>query len=263
MESVIRSYYRESDVKVLVASVDHIVCGSRAVLEMLPRIGIHVPSSVVYDFSLVTEIDGKAARDAIRSSLGWDERDFVVVSCGVVQHRKGTDLLIEAAARLVRERDEMRFLWVGGPNPTTRGFYEQRLDQIARAGLEGKFVFTGLVDDHINYLAAADVFVLPSREDPFPLVCLDAAGLGKPVICFQSAGGMPEFVEPGAGRTVPLGDVGALAGAIRHYAEDPQAAMHDGAVAAERVRTTFSADVSVTAFTEIMEEVSGLRPHGR
>ena len=50
----------------------------------------------------------------------------------------------------------------------------------------------------------ADVFVLTSREDPYPLACLEAATLGKPIVCFEQAGGMPEFVEKDCGTVVPF-----------------------------------------------------------
>jgi glycosyltransferase involved in cell wall biosynthesis len=62
--------------------------------------------------------------------------------------------------------------------------------------------------------AAADLFVLPSLEDNFPNTMLEAMSCGTPVIAFE-VGGIPDVVKDGiTGRTVPLGDVSAMAAAI-------------------------------------------------
>lgn len=61
---------------------------------------------------------------------------------------------------------------------------------------------------------AAEVFVNPTREDTFPTVNLEAQACGTPVVTYAS-GGAPETLLPGMGRTVPRGDVDALARAIR------------------------------------------------
>jgi L-malate glycosyltransferase len=54
---------------------------------------------------------------------------------------------------------------------------------------------------YYDYLNLADGFVLTSREDPFPLVMIEAAWLGKPIVAFNS-GGVSEFVQPGMGTVV-------------------------------------------------------------
>jgi glycosyltransferase involved in cell wall biosynthesis len=59
----------------------------------------------------------------------------------------------------------------------------------------------------LKYFAAFDVFALVSREDPFPVVCLEAASLGKPIVCFNSSDGEKEFVENDCGFVVPDLDI--------------------------------------------------------
>jgi glycosyltransferase involved in cell wall biosynthesis len=66
-----------------------------------------------------------------------------------------------------------------------------------------------------------DVFALPSREDPFPLVMLEAATHGLPTVCFAQAGGAPEFVGADAGVVVPYLDVDAFAAACAALRDDP------------------------------------------
>lgn len=62
-----------------------------------------------------------------------------------------------------------------------------------------------------GYFEALEVLLLTSREDPFPLVCMEAALMERPIICFAQAGGMPEFVREDAGFVVPYADVQAMA----------------------------------------------------
>lgn len=71
--------------------------------------------------------------------------------------------------------------------------------------------FLGEQKDPLKYFAACDIFLMVSREDPFPLVCLEAATLEKPIICFDRAGGMKEFVEEDAGFVVPYLDTFEMA----------------------------------------------------
>src|SRR5262249_48407495 len=75
-----------------------------------------------------------------------------------------------------------------------------------------------------------------SREDPFPLVCLEAAALGVPVVCFEGAGGIREFVENDAGFVVPYLDVRGAADAIVALARSRELRNRLGARAAEKGR---------------------------
>ena len=65
-----------------------------------------------------------------------------------------------------------------------------------------------------NLYRGADVFLITSREDNFPTVCLEAAACGTPVAGFLS-GGAPETVSPEISRFVPFGDVAALKSAVK------------------------------------------------
>jgi glycosyltransferase involved in cell wall biosynthesis len=95
---------------------------------------------------------------------------------------------------------------------------------------------------------------LPSREDPFPLVCLEAAAFEKPILCFENAGGMPEFVEEDAGFVVPYLDVEVMCQRVAQLHDDPQLLSQLGQVAANKVRNRH--DVSQGG-AEILKIVDG------
>src|SRR5207302_5708906 len=102
---------------------------------------------------------------------------------------------------------------------------------------------------------ASDVFLLPSREDPFPLVCLEAADCGLPVICFADAGGMPDFVGNERGATVPYLDVEHMAAELVSLLRDDARRRLCAERASQKVRANF--DVSVKG-REIYELVQSL-----
>jgi len=123
---------------------------------------------------------------------------FVVLGAGSVQYRKGVDLFIECATRVVGSPggERCRFVWVGhGYNPGRDVGYSVYLaDQVRRAGLTGHVVFVDEVSDIEFAYELADVLLLSSRLDPLPNVGIDALCLGKPVVCFDETTGIADFL---------------------------------------------------------------------
>jgi len=147
----------------------------------------------------------------VRKQFGIPDDSFVVLGSGHETWRKGKDLFVQLAAQVQKIMPETQphFLWVGGFEKDD--LQRQTLHDVEKLGLTGLVHFTGGVSSTLNYFAAGDIFALVSREDSFPLVCLEAALLGKPTICFANAGGIPEFVGDDAGVIVPYMDLESMA----------------------------------------------------
>lgn len=130
---------------------------------------------------------------------------LVILGAGYVQLRKGIDLFIECAARVISapQGNRCRFVWIGkGFDPETDISYSVYLaDQIRRAGLD-KHVF--FFDETTAIDAAyeeADLFLLSSRLDPLPNVAIDAMVHGLPVLCFNKSTGIADFLtDSGLGK---------------------------------------------------------------
>ena len=105
-------------------------------------------------------------------------------------------------------------------------------------------------------MIASDVFLLPSREDPFPLVCLEAADCGVPIICFASAGGMPAFVGSGCGSVAPFEDVQEMADQLCSLLSDEAKTRQLGSQAREKVRSQFDVSVKGQQIYEILHTLS-------
>jgi glycosyltransferase involved in cell wall biosynthesis len=69
-------------------------------------------------------------------------------------------------------------------------------------------------NDSIETISCFDIHLLLAREDPYPLVVLEAASFGIPTVCFANAGGSPEFIENNCGYCVPYGDLIKMANAL-------------------------------------------------
>lgn len=146
-------------------------------------------------------------RRRVCEEFGLDPSWLFVGGAGTLDWRKGPDLFLRAAMSAVG-RDPSRplaFLWLGGDAPASLQY------EIDRAGLGDRFRLLGLKSNALDYIDLFDVFAMTSREDPYPLVMLEAASLGKPIVCFDRSGGAPEFVEDDCGFVVPYQDTAAMA----------------------------------------------------
>jgi glycosyltransferase involved in cell wall biosynthesis len=92
-----------------------------------------------------------------------------------------------------------------------------------------------------------------SREDPFPLVCLEAASTGAPIVCFDDAGGTKEFVERDCGFIAPYMDVDAMAGHVLSLLRSEQLRQQLGLRAAEKVRERHTISVAAPKLLKVIE----------
>nr|WP_255455361.1 glycosyltransferase [Salipiger sp. PrR002] len=179
------------------------------------------------------------------------------MGCGVMHWRKSPDKFIEIA-ECVSLTSELpcKFVWIGG------GPDEDACRQMVRdKGLEHVVDFIGYQEDVAGVLEAADLFLLPSEEDPFPLVCLYAAANEIPVVCFEDAGGMPEFVARGCGLAVPFGDVQAMSQAVLDYMADSGRLAEHGAIGRKAVQAEFSVTATGPQILDVLRSAMGVDPH--
>jgi glycosyltransferase involved in cell wall biosynthesis len=174
----------------------------------------------------------------LRKKLGIKKNARIILSIGIgLYWRKGADLFIETLIKLKEScNEEFTFLWIGSFDPYNNGDYgswDSHLKKIKKYNLEKNCIFLETQSDIKPFLSLADIFYLPSREDPFPLVCLEAAGNSLPIICFDKAGGMPDFVKKGAGFVVPYLDTKKASVKIKYLIENKHKCNNLGNLAKE------------------------------
>jgi glycosyltransferase involved in cell wall biosynthesis len=169
----------------------------------------------------------------IRQELGIAPETKVVCACGAIDPRKGPDLFLEVARRVAGTYKiaPVHFIWVGG-HPWDVKAMRMKAESLS---LQNIVHFVGQSQDVNAYYDVSDVFLLPSREDPFPLVMLEAAWRGKPIVCFANAGGASEFVGRDAGFVVPAFDVDEMSRRVVDLLTSSDLRSQMGATAKQRV----------------------------
>lgn len=191
---------------------------------------------------------------SVRKSLMIPPHAFLVVASGTEFLRKGKDLLVplaKACYELEANGRPFYLMWVGNPgNDESRYWF---LHDARKLGLEDRIKWVGETSDPHRYFASSDAFAMISREDPFPLVCLEAALYKKPIVCFDDAGGIPELVEKDAGFIVPYLDLTAMAKRLLELRDNSELASAMGAAAAEKVKARYSEKVIAPKIYDIIQ----------
>jgi glycosyltransferase involved in cell wall biosynthesis len=196
-------------------------------------------------------VEPEQARRTIRERLGIPEQAKLVCACGSIELRKGTDLFLQVARQLVQKSLDVpvHFVWVGGKPDKVAAMRSE----VASSSLRNVVHFVGATSETGIYFGAADVFVLTSREDPFPLVVLEAASHGKPTVCFEQAGGAPEFVETDAGFAVPHLDVDAMTDRIVELVLSPELCSRMGDAANQKLISHYDFDAGAVKLAAVIE----------
>jgi LmbE family N-acetylglucosaminyl deacetylase/glycosyltransferase involved in cell wall biosynthesis/GT2 family glycosyltransferase len=253
----IQHHFGGRNLRQVLQSTQLFLAGSEAVRSYLET--LVPPDRVTLAYPFIDVSANQASARAAKPPLDVPQGAVVVGGCGLIGWRKGTDLFIHVARRvLAMTAKRVVFVWVGGP--LAYGEYPRLQYEVETMGIKEHVVFPGQVDATLPYFAQFDIFVLPSREDPFPLVMLDAASLGKPVVCFGGAGGTPEFVENDAGIVVPYLDIEAMAAAVTRLVHDPHLRSQLGETGRRKVLERHDVEVGAERIVQMLEPMVVRQP---
>lgn len=195
--------------------------------------------ALIYEFGVIKD-DFEKKNNAV----------FTVGASGLVHWRKGSDIFLQVAKYIAQNYSEAKinFVWVGN-----FGNDEHIIKaDIKKMGLEDIVQFVGEQTNPATFYSDFDVFLLTSREDPFPLVCIEVAHLEKPIICFNKASGTTEIIKKGGGFVVPYLDVSAMAEKIMWYYSNPDQAIADG----EKAKQLFSGFTAEKMIPLLYEQIN-------
>jgi len=155
---------------------------------------------------------------------------------------KRLETLVRAFGNIADAYPDVTLMLVGG------GSERVMLEELVRhLDLESRVRLRGHVENASSYLAAFDIFALPSRTEALGYVLLEAGLAGLPVVA-SNVGGIPEIVEDGrTGMLFTSGDVEGLETALRAYLESPELRLRMGRALKEHVEMHFSKDRMVRA----------------
>jgi len=219
------------------------------------------PVRVIYDGGPdLSRFDPARPRLDLRPTFGIPEDAFVAGVVSKLARVKGHDHFLEAAAQLRArvEKDDLYFVLVGGPLPGHEEYYRE-LQQLIRAkGLQGRVVETGARSDIPELLAMFDAFVLlPTYQDPFPGVVLEAMAMERPVVAYDSGGIREQFEDGRSGLLVPQGDREGVARALLELYRDPERRRAMGKAARQYLLNHFSLERHFRELDALYAELTG------
>jgi glycosyltransferase involved in cell wall biosynthesis/predicted O-methyltransferase YrrM len=252
------------------SSADQVVFSTRVTLEsataergyehpinvhLLPQGKCDVPKKAGSDED--KELERKWLDKILRPG-GADDREFVVIGAGAIEPRKGIDLFIETATRVIAAPGgaRFRFVWIGHGydpvNDTTCSAY--LADQIKRAGVHAQIQIVRATSEIEHAYAAADLMLMSSRLDPLPNVAIDMFFAGKPVMCFERTTGIVDFLDACGLREICAAsylDTTEMANKIISLADDPALLAEVANKGAVKAREVFDFSAYVARLDEI------------
>ena len=167
--------------------------------------------------------------DKVLRPGGAHDREFLVIGAGAIELRKGVDLFIETATRVIKSNGgaRFRFVWFGhGYDPVNdRNVSGYLADQINRAGTHSQVQIVRSTSEIEHAYATADLMLMSSRLDPLPNVAIDMLLAGKPIMCFDRTTGIVDFLDDCDLREFCVAsylDTSEMAQKILTLADDPE-----------------------------------------
>jgi glycosyltransferase involved in cell wall biosynthesis len=197
---------------------------------------------------------GEVDRRRIREKHRLSEKQPVIGTVANLFPRKGYEYLIEATARIAGKIPDLHCLIVGEGD---RRYGEALMELTRERSLEERVTFAGFQEEVSAYLAAMDLFVLPSVMEGFGIVLLEAMAAGRAVVA-TAVGGIPEVIEDRVtGFLVPPRDPAALAEKILFLLDHPEVREEMGEAGRIRVAERFSVDRMVDELERLYGELVG------
>jgi glycosyltransferase involved in cell wall biosynthesis len=223
-----------------------------------------MPYAVDNDFFGRRALEAAVGREALRAELGLDAGRPVILFASKLQERKRCADLV-AAHQLLRE--PRPYLVIVGDGDERQALEEQPAKEVGSRGhIPSLIRFTGFRNqtELPRYFDLCDVFVLPSRHEPWGLGVNEAMNAGRAVVVSDDVGCQQDLVREGeTGMVFPVGNAAALAGAIEHVLATRETAARMGSAAQNYIGGfSFEQDVSGLRGSELCTWFRGTQGSG-
>jgi glycosyltransferase involved in cell wall biosynthesis len=217
--SVLKQYNNKRELTWAIHYSDLFACPSKAVAKNLLT-DYQVPKDKIailnYFFPQESYIHFYTNKSIFQSKFfqkfNIPEGKFYLVGMGLAGYRKGIDLFVEIANLVCLADKDIHFTWIGDFEDET--MHHLITSKIRDYGLESSITLTGQLSHTVSNLCPFDLFLLTSREDPYPLVVLEAAQVNVPTISFLDSGGIKEFILPECGWCIAEFSISEMVGKI-------------------------------------------------
>ena len=179
---------------------------------------------------------------------------FLIALVGRIDYAKGHEFLLDALKIAKDKGLPFKALIVG--HPMQESYLESLKQKVVDAGLEQHMIFTGFVDKPRELMQACDVLILPTIEETFGLVLIEAMSVGVPVIG-SNRGGVPEIIShQETGLLFESTNAQSLFDALYALYQSPETAKSYADKALAVVQDKFNADKHVQRLVQTLKEVA-------
>lgn len=221
---------------------------------VLKSIDFELKTIVVHSFvenENILDIHHKENVMEVKKEFGIEGNYFLIGACGNADWRKAPDVFLSIVKEVVSKTEHVKFIWVG-VNKNDILFFQLSYDA-KKLGIEKFITWLPATPKAVSILNSLDVFLVCSREDPFPLVMLEAALCEKPIVGFKNTGGAEEFIEEDCGFTSSYLDIKSISQNIITLQKDPILAKRMGKSAQNKVLKNYSFENSIIKIEEIIQ----------
>jgi glycosyltransferase involved in cell wall biosynthesis len=202
----------EEEVRDIVDYPELVIACSKSSAEVLRQLGRKENLEICYEpVDVKNIVTTTESAEFVRAQLGVNRDTFVWAMSGSLDPNKNPVAFLEVAGEMQKRGLDVHFMWIGGGGKGYRPFVEGKAEALNVSDIVSWV--RPKAEDYYDYLNAADAFVLTSFRDSFPLVMIEVAALGKPIVSFKS-GGVQEFVLPGMGEVIDSWNVPDLTEAM-------------------------------------------------
>lgn len=250
----------------LYARVDQLMVISQSVRRnVLLTHGIRPAKVRVVNLGLDFEVFDPDRVDALKQREKWgaDPETLIIGLVGRIDPAKGQATFIRSAAGLMKARragEKIKFVIVGEETLGSTQNYVQELSQmVGEFRMERDVVFAGYQENIPEVMRAFDIFVMPSRQEAFGLVAIEAMAMECPIVI--SRGGSAEEIvgQEEFGLTIRPEDAFDLQAKLRHMIDHPVQRMEMGRKARNHVRANYDRKVRLQNTLAVYREVLAVR----
>ncbi len=221
---------------------DHLVANTEDIAGYLQRHGW--PNEKIH--YLPNFVHAGGAAPIKREEFYTPYKTPLILAMGRLHENKAFDILLEAVAKVPDV-----YLWLAGDGPL-RAELEAQAEKL---GIKPRVRFLGWRSDTGPLLAAADVFVCPSRHEPLGNVVIEAWAHGVPVVAADSLGPGTLIEQGESGILVPVDDAAALAGALRSLVVDTALARRLAEQGHGAYQASFTEEIVVAKYLDFFQRL--------
>ena len=232
-----------------------IIACSKAVCDNLAEFQESDKLEVIHSFvenEKILTISRESNKAEIKQKYDLDNSKIWICTCGNADWRKAPDIFLQIAGSVAQKSTDFGFVWIGIKNEGEQ-FAQLKYDE-KKLELTGQIRWIEPTSDAVEIINSCEAFLVSSREDPFPLVVLEAALCNKPILGFRNTGGADEFIDPNCGFKANYLSVSEMSEIILNLKNEDLKSL--GEKARAKVLENFSFEISIKKIEKVLQNLS-------